>query len=437
MRAISLATRGQNSVALTQKNIVDKYQRKPLAVVSTTPITWELDPCCEAFPPMQHDGFLALKASIQRNGQQEPIVVWNDRIMDGRHRLKACQELGIEPVVKRVTCDYQQAVSSVFAANVNRRQLGTGQLALLAAQLATRKPGQTKVAKQIEAVLSQTEAAALFGVSRDAVQKACRLVLGNNTALLDGVHTGSMTLNEAYVTANTGKTGLRVKTTEDERKALRVAAAVKERLGNESRTLRLVKQAATSAKNMALPTGVRHSVVLADPPWDYGMADDRSASRIIPHAKYPVMTIAAICDMGVEEIAAEDSVLFLWCPASLLPDGLKVMASWGFEYSTNWIWHKNGGKLNCGGGTATIHHELLLVGKRGAGLTIVDKKARESSVFSAPVTVHSAKPTVVHQRLEALYPDVSRIELFSRAQRAGWTMYGNQADEVFVDRKVA
>ena len=126
MRAISQATRGQNRVALTQKNIVDKYQRTPLAVVSTTPITWELDPCCEAFPPMQHDGFLALKASIQRNGQQEPIVVWNDRIMDGRHRLKACQGLGIEPVVKRVTCDYQQAVSSVFAANVNRRQLGTG-----------------------------------------------------------------------------------------------------------------------------------------------------------------------------------------------------------------------------------------------------------------------------------------------------------------------
>ncbi len=94
-------------------------------------------------------------------------------------------------------------------------------------------------------------------------------------------------------------------------------------------------------------------------------------------------------------------------------------------------------KLNCGGGTATIHHELLLVGKRGAGLTIANKKARESSVFSAPVTVHSAKPAVVHQRLEALYPDVSRIELFSRAQRAGWTMYGNQADEVFVDRKVA
>jgi N6-adenosine-specific RNA methylase IME4 len=263
------------------------------------------------------------------------------------------------------------------------------------------------------------------------------LVLSNNAALLDGVHTGSMTLNEAYVTANTGKTGLRAKTTEEERKALRVAAGVKERLGNESRNLRLVKQAATSAKNLALPTGARHSVVLADPPWDYGMAADRSDSRVIPHKHYPTMNIAAMCDMGVEEIAASDSMLFMWCPASLLPDGLKVMAAWGFDYSTNWIWHKKGGKLNCGGGTATIHHELLLVGTRGAGMTIASKRTRESSVFSAPVTVHSAKPAMVHERLEALYPAVSRIELFSRVQRKGWTMFGNQAGSVVIDQKVA
>ena len=437
MRATSQAILGQNPVVSTQKSIpVMGRSVAPVSAVKTR-TKFTLDPCCEAFPSMQHDEFLALKESIKRNGQQESIVIWNDRIVDGRHRLKACQELGLEPKVKRLSCDYAQAVSMAFAANVNRRQLGTGQLALLAAQLATRKPGQTKAAKHVEAVLSQTEAAALFGVSRDAVQKACRLVLGNNTTLLNAVHTGSMTLNEAYVSASTGKTGLRAKTTEEERKALRMAAAVKERLSKESRSLRLVKQAATSAKNLALPTGARHSIVLADPPWDYGMAADRSDSRVIPHKHYPTMTVAAICEMGVEEITADDSMLFMWCPASLLPDGLKVMAAWGFDYSTNWIWHKSGGKLNCGGGTATIHHELLLVGKRGVGLVITDKKARESSVFSAPVTVHSAKPTVVHERLEALYPAVSRIELFSRAQRKGWAMFGNQSNDFVVTRKVA
>lgn len=436
MKAISLAVCGQNRVVSAQKNVVSKDQSIGLAVVNQTSAEWVLDPSCAAFPPMQHDEFIALRASIERNGQHEPILVWGNRIVDGRHRLRACQELGIEPTFKRLTGDYQQAVSMAFAANVNRRQLGTGQLALLGAQLATRRPGQTKAAKHVEAVLSQAEAAMLFGVSRDAIQKASRLILQKNVALLEAVHNGSMTLNEAYVTANTGKTGLRAKTSETERKALRVAAAVKERLGKESRTLRLVKQAAISVKNVALPTGARHSVILADPPWDYGMPNDRSASRVLPHEQYITMTTDAICDMGVADIAADDSMLFMWCPASLLPDGLKVMAAWGFDYSSNWVWHKEG-QLNCGGGTAAIHHELLLVAKRGAGLTILDKKVRGSSIFGGKVGAHSAKPVVVHERLEALYPDVSRIELFSRAQRAGWTMYGNQADDVVVDRKVA
>ncbi len=221
MRTNSLATSGQNRVVSTQKNVVSNDQRSALAVVSQKPTAWVLDPVCEAFPPYEHDQYQALKASISRNGLQEPIWVWNDRVMDGRHRLKACQELGIEPVVKLLSCDYEQAVSAVFAANINRRQLGTGQLALMAAQLATRKPGETKASKQVEAALSQVEAATLFGVSRDAVQKACCLIAQKNTALLDAVHCGSMTLNEAYVTAKTGKTGLRAKTSETERKALR------------------------------------------------------------------------------------------------------------------------------------------------------------------------------------------------------------------------
>lgn len=436
MKVTSLAARGQNRVVSTQKNVASKDQSVGLAVVNQSPAEWVLDPSCAAFPPMQHDEFIALRASIERNGQNEPILVWGNRIVDGRHRLRACKELGIEPTFKRLTGDYQQAVSMAFAANVNRRQLGTGQLALLGAQLATRRPGQTKAAKHVEAVLSQAEAATLFGVSRDAIQKASRLILTKTATLLDAVHNGSMTLNEAYVTANTGKTGLRAKTSETERKALRVAAAVKERLGKESRTLRLVKQAAISVKNVALPTGSRHSVILADPPWDYGMPNDRAASRVLPHEQYITMTMDAICDMGVADIAADDSMLFMWCPASLLPDGLKVMAAWGFDYSSNWVWHKEG-KLNCGGGTAAIHHELLLVGKRGAGLTIEDKRARASSVFRGLVRVHSAKPVVVHERLEALYPNVSRIELFSRAPRDGWTMYGNQVGDVATERKVA
>lgn len=94
------------------------------------------------------------------------------------------------------------------------------------------------------------------------------------------------------------------------------------------------------------------------------------------------------------------------------------------------MWHKSGGKLTCAGGSALAHHELLLVGKRGQGLTIASKKARESSVFAAPVTQHSAKPGLVHERLERLYPSVvNRIEMFARNARSGWDVWGNQSHQ--------
>ena len=436
MKKNSPAHCGQNRAASAQANSVAKVQCSPLALVPKATDTLILDQCSLVFPPMLPFEFESLKASIRRNGLKEPLLVWNGAIMDGRHRYKACQELGLAPIVKHLNGSYEDAKSAAFSANINRRHLKTGQRALMAAELAKRQTGQTKSAKQGQAILTQEEAARLFAVGRDSVQKASRLVNAANKALLDDVHSGTMTLNEAIMTLDTGKTGLRVLTTEQERAALRTAAAVKERIGEASRNTRLTKQAAISAKNVALPTGAKHAVVLADPPWDYGMPNDRAASPILPHNQYPTLTVDAICELDVEAIAASDAMLFLWCPASLLPDGLRVMSAWGFEYSSNWIWEKTGHK-HCGGGTATVNHEILLVGKRGGGLVIANKKARQQSVFSAPISTHSTKPCVVHERIECLYPDVSRIELFSRKIRAGWTSFGNHAFEEVADRKAA
>lgn len=417
-------------VSLAQTSTPSPSRRAVAANASKlNPSALQIDACAEAFPPMQIDEFEALKASIARNGLLEPILVWQGRVMDGRHRLKACQALGVVPMVKVLDGTYEEAKSEAFSTNINRRHLRIGQRALLAASLATRKPGQTKATKDMEPVLSQEEAARLFAVGRDSVQKACRLIAHGDTVLLDQVHAGTMRLNEAITIISTSKTGLLAKATAKERKVMREAAAVKERLGEEARTKRKRMQAEVSAKNQALPAGqARYSVVLADPPWDYGMPNDRAPSRVIPQEQYPTMTTDAICELGVEVMAADDAMLYLWCPASLLPDGLRVMQAWGFDYLTNWIWHKTEGKLNCGGGTAMVHHELLLVGKRGQGLTIADKKLRKPSVLTGAVSKHSAKPTVFHEQIETLYPNVSKVELFSRATRPGWTAWGNQAD---------
>jgi len=51
-------------------------------------------------PEMSPADFRLLKADIQKTGQSMPIYKHGDLIIDGRNRLKACLELGIEPWIE-------------------------------------------------------------------------------------------------------------------------------------------------------------------------------------------------------------------------------------------------------------------------------------------------------------------------------------------------
>ena len=47
-----------------------------------------------------------------------------------------------------------------------------------------------------------------------------------------------------------------------------------------------------------------------------------------------MMQIPDICALQVGNIAAQDSILFLWAVHSHLPDALAVIHAWGFTYKT-------------------------------------------------------------------------------------------------------
>lgn len=70
------------------------------------------------------------------------------------------------------------------------------------------------------------------------------------------------------------------------------------------------------------------------------------------------------------------------------------------------------------------NQESMLVAVRGTGLERQDASVKQ--VIYAPITQHSAKPWEARHRLERLYGDVSRIELFSRGDAPGWHHWGNE-----------
>ena len=103
---------------------------------------------------------------------------------------------------------------------------------------------------------------------------------------------------------------------------------------------RAERESELATKQLALPAK-RFGVIYADPPWRFEVYSrdtglDRDASN-----HYPVQALEKIKALDVASIAAPDSVLFLWATAPMLPEALEVMAAWGFEYRTHFVWAKD------------------------------------------------------------------------------------------------
>ncbi len=93
----------------------------------------ELHPLCTLFPRLEGTEFEAMKADIKANGQLQPIVIHDGKILDGGNRYRACIELGIEPVISEVDLGDYDLLSYVLSVNLLRRHLTTGQHAAIVA----------------------------------------------------------------------------------------------------------------------------------------------------------------------------------------------------------------------------------------------------------------------------------------------------------------
>jgi N6-adenosine-specific RNA methylase IME4 len=107
----------------------------------------------------------------------------------------------------------------------------------------------------------------------------------------------------------------------------------------------------------------------------------------------------------------------------MLPEALSVMAAWGFTYRSHCVWVKEHVGI---GYWLRNRHELLLVGTRGS-VPAPAPGTQYRSVIEARVGEHSAKPAAFAEMIEELFPNVPRVELFARAPRFGWDVWGNEA----------
>ncbi len=175
----------------------------------------------------------------------------------------------------------------------------------------------------------------------------------------------------------------------------------------------------------------RFHTVLADPPWQFQNKTGKVAPEHKRLSRYGTMSLDDIQRLPISEITLEPAHLYLWVPNALLPEGLQVMAAWGFQYKSNIVWHKirkDGGPDGRGVGFYFRNvTELLLFGVRGKYARTLPPGRRQANIIKTRKREHSRKPDEAYDVIESC----SRgpyLELFARGTRPGWTTWGNQAD---------
>lgn len=186
-----------------------KVARKSKPVSAKNPVGLEAHPYAEILPPMAEAEYQALKSDIASNGLREPIILFEGKILDGRHRHRACQELQIRPqfmnlsgndplayiyskALHRNMTDTQKACAAVRI----EAELSKEGYAIREANLKQNGPEKVPVPLRRTDGKSRDFAGALFGVSGRYVSEA-KLLFTSAPKLFEECFTGRQFLTRA------------------------------------------------------------------------------------------------------------------------------------------------------------------------------------------------------------------------------------------------
>lgn len=185
--------------------------------MSAEPVPTPLSPhrFAQRIPPLSERDYAALRDDVAANGQRVPIVLYLGQVLDGVHRARVCDDLGIEPLCETFQGSELDALALVVSLNLRRRHLSKDVLAAIgveellddqraAAKARQQEAGQTygrgqvplEVAEPIDEPEAVEQVAKTVGVGKSKVQAAAK-VRDADPELFDEVATGKTTLADA------------------------------------------------------------------------------------------------------------------------------------------------------------------------------------------------------------------------------------------------
>jgi N6-adenosine-specific RNA methylase IME4 len=367
-------------------------------------MTIEIHPAAAAFPDMSADEYAELRKSIERNGQRHPIILTADgQILDGRHRFRACEELGIDPNFEPF--EGTDTIQFVIDCNLNRRHLDFGDRARLAAKLSNISHGGDRKSDQVANLpldpISTEDAAKKFQVSPRSVRDAKVIEKKGIDELKEMFESKKLAVSKAAEVARL----------EPDVQRLVLGG------GPKNAGERLAKHQSKSASNPNTSLSVVARKTVASNPGEYavlyvditirpgtlGRIDERQNDK----TSYLTWPADSLIKLPVGRMAYETAYIYMWADSKTLDAAMGVMKSWDFKYDNCIVWAKTHDDQTIHAGA---EFEILLIGTRDAflpsGLSETD-----CSILKAPDRPHGEKPQEVIQLIERLHCGVATAML--------------------------
>lgn len=386
----------------------------------------ESHPLAELFPMIDVVDLQQLADDIKTRGQEEPIVIYEGKVLDGRNRLKACELAEVEPL----TIDYEGSdpLGFVLSHNLHRRHLTNTQRAMVAAHVVDWENGINQYTIGSAELLTQEKAAEKLSIAQRAIIAAKRIREHGVPELVEAIRDGRISINAGEMISHLAQAAQLEVLAEEEREIIAASKRIRaerQRIRHAERVANMQRIATTGQSAAPGMVGFQFPIIYADPPWRFEVRDEETGRDRSAENHYPTMPTDEICELfaKIGSPATPHSILFLWATNPMLPDGLRVMEAWGFRYVHHWIWDK----VVAGNGFwGRDRHEILLIGKRGSPPAPL-MGSQPETVFSEAKGKHSVKPDFYAETIERLYPNVPRLEMFCRSPRPGWDRWGFEA----------
>ena len=286
----------------------------------------------QVMPELSADEYSELKADIKERGVMVPIEFDEfGNTLDGHHRLKICEELGITdyPTVIRARMTEEQKRTHARKLNMARRQLSQEQRRDLIREQLKETPEK-----------SDRQIAAALGVSNSTVSSQRKEMVANHQ--LCESHSSIGADGRERPRQVTHKTVTIFNPTAAEEKAVKQPEII-ERMAESGKSAVEVKREikaekqeekrqenAEKIKELSTPLeaqGLFQTIVI-DPPWDWSDEGDvNQFGRTKP--EYATMPIEEIEKLPIDKISDENCHLYLWVTNRSLPKAFRLIKKLG------------------------------------------------------------------------------------------------------------